>query len=85
LITSIGDVANPTYAGVGLVGYSSAVQVVEASWDSVWSARAPEKVDEFVVDDFVLTTGGERVEGRENFKACIKDRCGDSGLIWGMP
>jgi steroid delta-isomerase-like uncharacterized protein len=53
------------------VEYSSSVEVVEAFWRSVWSARAPEKVDEFVVDDFVLTTGGARVAGRENFKAWV--------------
>lgn len=34
--------------------------------------RDPEKVDDFVVDDFVITTGGERVEGRENFKAWVR-------------
>jgi limonene-1,2-epoxide hydrolase len=54
------------------VTYSSSVEVVEAFWESVWKARDPQKVDEFVVDDFVITNAGERIEGRENFKAWIK-------------
>lgn len=58
------------------MAYRSAVEVVEAFWYSVWKARAPEKVDEFVVDDFVLTTGGDCVKGRNNFKAWIKEFLG---------
>lgn len=68
MLGSIGYVANLTYLRSGAVmAYSSSVAVVEAFWDSVWRDGVPEKVDEFVVDDFVLTTGGERVAGRENF------------------
>jgi hypothetical protein len=52
-----------------LVGYSSSTEVVEVFWSEVWKARNPDKVDDFVVEDFVITSGGERVEGRENFKA----------------
>ncbi|MEU7358877.1 MULTISPECIES: ester cyclase [Streptomyces] len=36
------------------------------------SARDPEKADDFVAEDFVITTGGERVEGRDNFKNWIR-------------
>jgi hypothetical protein len=35
---------------------------VEACWNQVWNAHDPEKVDDFVVEDFVITTGGERIE-----------------------
>ncbi|WP_084215846.1 ester cyclase [Pseudonocardia spinosispora] len=49
----------------------SSVEIVEAFWDAVWNGRDPERVDDFVVDDFVITSGGERVEGRENFKAWV--------------
>lgn len=51
---------------------SRSVDVVHAFWAAVWQARDPERVDDFVVDDFVITTGGERVEGRENFKAWVR-------------
>lgn len=51
--------------------YSNSVELVEAFWSSVWKARNPDAVDDFVSEDFVITTGGERVEGRENFKAWI--------------
>lgn len=54
------------------MNHANSVDVVEAFWASVWQARNPEAVDDFVVDDFVITTGGERVEGRENFKAWVR-------------
>src|SRR5262245_25497390 len=34
------------------------VRDVEEFWAAVWTARDPEAIDRFVVDDFVLTTGG---------------------------
>lgn len=52
--------------------YANSVEVVEAFWREVWNAHAPEAVDEFVVEDFVLTNAGERVEGRENFKEWVR-------------
>jgi len=58
------------------VGYSSSTEVVEAFWNEVWKARNPDKVDDFVVEDFVITSGGERIEGRENFKAWVRDFLG---------
>jgi hypothetical protein len=46
----------------------SSVDIVHAFWDEVWNAHDPSAVDRFVVDDFVIVTGGETVSGRENFK-----------------
>ncbi|GHH79455.1 hypothetical protein GCM10018793_32280 [Streptomyces sulfonofaciens] len=48
------------------------VEVVEAFWRDVWNAHDPEKADDFVVEDFVITNAGRRIEGRENFKAWIR-------------
>jgi steroid delta-isomerase-like uncharacterized protein len=50
---------------------SDSVDVVHAFWDEVWNAHDPAAVDRFVVDDFVIVTGGEAVTGRENFKRWI--------------
>lgn len=56
-----------------MLPYSSSAEVVEAFWDEVWNAHNPEAVDDFVVEDFVLTNAGVRVEGRENFKAWVRE------------
>jgi hypothetical protein len=47
------------------------VAIVHAFWDAVWNAHDPSAADEFVVEDFVIVTGGETIVGRENFKAWI--------------
>ena len=47
---------------------SNSVDIVHAFWDQVWNAHDPAAVDRFVVDDFVIVTGGETITGRENFK-----------------
>ncbi|MGP4014342.1 ester cyclase [Saccharopolyspora sp. 5N708] len=52
--------------------YSNSVEVVEAFWHEVWNAHNPDAIDDFVVADFVITNAGERVEGRENFKAWVR-------------
>jgi SnoaL-like polyketide cyclase len=44
------------------------VRIVEQFWAAVWKARDPEPIDRFVVDDFVLTTGGVDVVSRAAFK-----------------
>ena len=47
----------------------NSVDIVHAFWDEVWNAHDPAAVDRFVVDDFVIVTGGETVTGRDNFSA----------------
>jgi ketosteroid isomerase-like protein len=49
----------------------SSVDVVHAFWDEVWNAHDPEAIDKFVVDDFVIVSGGEEITGRDQFKAWI--------------
>jgi hypothetical protein len=44
------------------------VRIVEQFWAAVWKARDPEAIDRFVVDDFVLITGGVDVVSRAAFK-----------------
>jgi ketosteroid isomerase-like protein len=44
------------------------VRVVEEFWAAVWKARDPEAIDRFVVDDFILTTGGVDVVSRAELK-----------------
>ncbi|WP_313959949.1 ester cyclase [Mycobacterium deserti] len=46
---------------------------MHAFWDQVWNAHDAEAVDRFVVDDFVIVTGGEPLHGRENFKNWVAD------------
>jgi hypothetical protein len=36
-------------------------------------ARNPDAIDRFVVDDFVITTGGVDIVSKENFKAWVKE------------
>jgi steroid delta-isomerase-like uncharacterized protein len=49
----------------------SSVDIVHAFWDEVWNAHDPAAVDRYVVDDFVIVTGGETVTGRKNFKRWV--------------
>ena len=51
---------------------SNSVDIVHAFWDQVWNAHDAAAVDRFVVDDFVIVTGGEAIFGRENFKKWIE-------------
>jgi hypothetical protein len=46
----------------------NSVRIVEEFWAAVWKARDPEAIDRFVVDDFILTTGGVDVVSRGRFK-----------------
>jgi steroid delta-isomerase-like uncharacterized protein len=49
----------------------NSVDIVHAFWERVWNAHNPDAVDDFVVDDFVIVTGGVEITGRENFKTWI--------------
>jgi steroid delta-isomerase-like uncharacterized protein len=53
------------------VSTPNSVDIVHAFWDEVWNAHDPAAADRFVVDDFVIVTGGEAVTGRDNFKRWI--------------
>ena len=50
----------------------NSVGIVHAFWNEVWNAHDPAAADRFVVDDFVIVTGGETISGRENFKKWIE-------------
>jgi hypothetical protein len=47
------------------------VKIVEEFWAAVWKARDPGAVDRFVVDDFVITTGGIDIVSKEKFKQWV--------------
>jgi len=49
----------------------NSVDIVHAFWDKVWNAHDPDAVDRFVVDDFILVSGGETIAGRDNFKQWV--------------
>lgn len=52
---------------------STSVDIVHAFWEQVWNAHAPEAVDRFVDEDFILVNAGTEICGREKFKAWIRD------------
>ena len=49
----------------------AAIAVVESFWEEVWAACNPSAVDRFVTEDFVITSAGVDIAGRENFKAWV--------------
>ncbi len=49
----------------------NSVDIVHAFWDEVWNAHDPSAIDKFVVDDFVIVSGGETISGRESFKQWV--------------
>jgi ketosteroid isomerase-like protein len=50
---------------------SNSGDIVHAFWQQCWNAHDPAAVDRFVVDDFVVVTGGEGIPGREKVKKWI--------------
>ena len=46
----------------------NSVKIVEEFWAAVWKARNPAAIHDFVVDDFVITTGGIDIVSKEKFK-----------------
>lgn len=58
---------------MALAGTPDPTSIANAFWRDVWQARNPAAVDNYVVDDFVITTGGKDIKSRENFKAWVAD------------
>jgi len=50
-----------------------AVKIVESFWADVWVARNPDAIDRYVVDDFVITSGGVDIATRDAFKKWVGD------------
>ena len=46
----------------------NSVKIVEEFWERVWKARNPAAIDDFVIEDFVITTGSVDVVSRTKFK-----------------
>jgi hypothetical protein len=46
----------------------NSVKIVEEFWERVWKARNPAAIDDFVIEDFVITTGGVDVVSQIKFK-----------------
>ncbi|MCY1435452.1 SnoaL-like polyketide cyclase [compost metagenome] len=46
---------------------NKAVEIVESFWREVWQAKNPQAATRFVAEDFVITSGGVDVVGREAF------------------
>lgn len=49
----------------------NSVAIVESFWADVWQARNPEAIDNYVAEDFVITTGGQDVVSRAAFKRWV--------------
>ena len=49
----------------------AAIALVQSFMKEVWAACNPSAVDRFVTEDFVITSAGVDVAGRENFKAWV--------------
>jgi hypothetical protein len=50
------------------------VAIVENFWREVWQQpQNPDAIDRQVHEDFVITSGGRDIVGREPFKAWVKD------------
>jgi predicted ester cyclase len=50
-----------------------AVKIVESFWADVWAARNPDAIDRYVVDDFVITSGGVDIRTRDSFKQWVRE------------
>jgi steroid delta-isomerase-like uncharacterized protein len=48
-------------------------EIVNAFWDEVWNANAPDAVDRFVADDVVIEAGGQEIAGKDSVKNWVKE------------
>ena len=48
-------------------------EIVNAFWDDVWNAHAPDAVDRFVADDVVIEAGGQEISGKDDVKNWVKE------------
>ncbi|MFG2075679.1 ester cyclase [Nonomuraea maritima] len=48
------------------------IDVVHTFWERVWQGLDYDAIDELVAEDFVLITGGQRIESRPAFKEWAK-------------
>lgn len=46
----------------------NSAKIVEDFWAAVWQSRNPAAIEDFVVDDFVITSGGINIVSKEKFK-----------------
>ncbi len=49
----------------------SGIDAVHNFWEQVW--QSPQNYDAIVVEDFLIISGGRRIEGREAFKKWAED------------
>jgi hypothetical protein len=55
------------------MGNRAGIHAVRKFWEQVWQTpQNYDAIDELVVDDFVLISGGQRIDGREAFKQWAK-------------
>ena len=47
-------------------------EIVNAFWEDVWNAHAPDAVDKFVADDVVIEAGGQEFAGKDNVRNWVK-------------
>jgi len=60
----------------------SGIDAVRNFWEQVW--RSPQNfdaIDDLVVEDFVIISGGRRIEGREAFKTWAEGSARSSGTL----
>lgn len=53
------------------MSHRNSVEIVENFWRDVWQAENPQAVDQYVAEDFVITSGGIEVRSRGEFKRWI--------------
>ena len=49
------------------------VRAVQNFWNRVWSSQNPDAIDELVVEDFLLVSGGVEIRSRQAFKQWVID------------
>jgi hypothetical protein len=63
----------------------NSVKIVEEFWAAVWKARNPDAIDKYMVDDFVITTGGIDIHTKDRFKEWVQqflDKMISSSRLW---
>jgi hypothetical protein len=52
---------------------SASVALLEGFWRDVWAAKNPDAADNYVTENFVITSGGKDIVSRDAFKTWLAD------------
>ena len=60
----------------------NSIKIVEEFWERVWKARNPAAIDDFVIENCVITTGGSRCCFQDKVQGMGRGLYGEDQRSW---